>query len=138
MLFRSKTPITTRSRAPQRSPNLLSQERLSFLSNVISVMLFSVEMNPYYRLILRAQLEVEMASGFVDRIAVRIKLVRNVDGLSAYHVTLLRTEVISGRKVKRCITGNAGRLISRCRIRLRCRLASEIRKIGRASCRERV
>jgi len=90
-------------------------------------MLFSVEMNPYYRLILRAQLEVEMASGFVDRIAVRIKLVRNVDGLSAYHVTLLRTEVISGRKVKRCITGNAGRLISRCRIRLRCRLASEIR-----------
>ena len=90
-------------------------------------MLFPVEMNPYYCLVLRAQLEVEVASGFVDRIAVGIKLVRNVDGLSADHVTLLRTKVISGRKVKRCITGNAGRLIGRWRIGLGCRLASEVR-----------
>ena len=77
-------------------------------------MLFPVEMNPYYCLVLRAQLEVEVASGFVDRIAVGIKLVRNVDGLSADHVTLLRTKVISGRKVKRCITGNTGRLTGIC------------------------
>ena len=90
-------------------------------------MLISVEMNPYYFLILSAQLEVEVPSRFVDRIAVGIKLIGNVDSLSTDHVALLRAEVISCRKVKRCITGNAGRLITGWRIRLRCRLASEVR-----------